>query len=339
MATYRIWVLIALILYFQVVEAFHKNTDLQHALYLVGVHGLAAILWLAFILRDILRQIELRIGITLLFDIIVFSVGMNYAGEVYAVAIPLPLMLSIVSGLNFGIRWGQFSAVLSAMLTSFAMALSPYWSSMPYLSIGIVLTILLVPIYIFVLASRAISERMESELRAEALEKAIKTDSLTGALNRLGLVQELEQLLSRINRSDLKCAVLVIDLDGFKLINDIAGHAAGNEILRQVTECMRNCIRASDCVARFGGDEYAIVLGSLQAYDDAHRIADKIIESIMALRIANHDDLRVGASIGICYLPHPEIQSIEDAIEAADMLMYISKRTGKGKFTAQFMGV
>jgi diguanylate cyclase (GGDEF)-like protein len=132
---------------------------------------------------------------------------------------------------------------------------------------------------------------------------------------------------------------LSIDLDGFKSINDIADHAAENLILKQAPECMRSRIRASDFVAIFGGNECVIVLISLQSYEGTHRIGDKIVESMTALRIANHDVFRISAGIGICYLPHREIVSIEDAIKAADMLMSISKRTGKGKFIAQFIGV
>lgn len=338
LAVNRIWILLALCSYFQTLRMFDANTEVKYAFYVISIHGVAAFFWLICMSIEILHSIGGRIGTALIFDLLLFAIGIYYSGGIYSPAICLPLAVSIGNGLSFGVRWGVFAAVGGALLTSMAMALSPYWSRMPHLSIGIVLMILFVPIYVFILASKVTRDKNELDLRTEALEKAVRTDALTGALNRLGLVQELEKIMHRSNKSDLKCSVLVIDLDGFKSINDIAGHAAGNLILKQVTECMRSNIRASDFVARLGGDEYAIVLSSLQSYEDAHRIADKIIESIMALRIANHDDLRVGASIGICYLPHPEIQSIEDAIEAADMLMYSSKRTGKGKFTAQFMG-
>lgn len=337
LAVNRIWILLALFLYFQTLRMFDANTEVKYAFYVIGIHGITAIFWFIYISRGVLHLSGFRIGIALICDLLFFAIGIYYSGEIYSPAICLPLVVSIGNGLSFGVRWGVVAAVGGMLLTSMAMATSPFWSRMSHLSIGIVLMILFVPIYVFILASKVTRDKNELDLRAEALEKAVKTDALTGALNRLGLVQELEKLMHRSNASDLKCAVLVIDLDGFKSINDIAGHAAGNLILKQVTACMRSNIRAADLVARFGGDEYAIVLSSLQSYEDAHRIADKIIESIAELRIANHGDLRVGASIGICYLPHPEIESIEDAIEAADMLMYISKRTGKGKFTAQFM--
>lgn len=176
------------------------------------------------------------------------------------------------------------------------------------------------------------------EQRAATLEAAIKCDALTGVLNRTGFAMEFERLFAETQLPGRLGALLVIDLDGFKAVNDTAGHAAGDDVLRRVAATMRSCLRGSDSIARLGGDEFAVVLTSLQSPDDARCIADKIVDAVASLQVPGHAKLIIGASVGMCLLPSPEIRTIEDAVAVADALMYDSKRLGKGRVTAGPIG-
>ena len=150
LAVNRIWTLLALCLYFQVLSIFDVNAEFKHAFYLIGIHGVAAIFWFIYISRRVLHPSGFRIGIALICDLLLFSIGLYYVGKIYGPANCLSLVVSIGNGLSFGVRWGVVAAVGGVLLSSMAMALSPFWSRMPHLSIGIIVMILFVPLYVFI---------------------------------------------------------------------------------------------------------------------------------------------------------------------------------------------
>jgi diguanylate cyclase (GGDEF)-like protein len=330
-AIYRLWIgpFILFIVMFMHVFNVYENTLV--ALYSVASYCVLGVGWLYFISLAKVSPNFRRVLIIFL-DLIIFSIGLSIAGETYALLIWVPLSISMGNGLRYSPNFGFLSAVVSGICVTIALVFSPYWRAMPQVSIGIVLITVIIPFYAFLLTKKIAEKKLAMEQRSAALEAAIKVDALTGALNRTGLCIELEELLKQAQLPGKICAVLVIDLDGFKSINDIAGHAVGDEVLKQVVTRMKNCLRTSDCVARLGGDEFAISISSLQSIEDAQRIAGKIVQSISELKIPCHHELRVGASIGICILPDPNITTIDDALESADMLMYESKRAGKGRY-------
>ncbi|MEX6503580.1 putative bifunctional diguanylate cyclase/phosphodiesterase [Pseudomonas zhanjiangensis] len=163
------------------------------------------------------------------------------------------------------------------------------------------------------------------------LESLAVTDPLTGLLNRRGFHQAMEAALARIQRNDQRLAVLYLDLDGFKRINDSLGHGAGDQLLRQVGEQLKGSMRPYDTLARMGGDEFTALLDSLGHPEDAARVAEKLIEQVSVRHCLNGVDVTVGASIGIaCY---PECgQTVESLLRAADMAMYEAKRAGRQQY-------
>jgi diguanylate cyclase (GGDEF)-like protein len=174
----------------------------------------------------------------------------------------------------------------------------------------------------------------ESEKAAQLLAQH---DPLTGLPNRRLLHDRLTQALARSKRAGENMAVLVIDLDGFKEINDADGHKAGDEVLRVIAERLKGCLRNTDTIARFGGDEFVAVISALAQPDDVARVAAKIIESVAqpiprswaALR--NPHEVRIGCSIGISR--HPRDADNPDAlIRLADAAMYRAKQGGGGRF-------
>ncbi|MES2016413.1 MAG: GGDEF domain-containing protein [Pseudomonadota bacterium] len=309
----------------------------QLALWCATAYCMLGVGWLYFISLCKVNA-DLRRKLIIFLDQIVWSVGLCVASEAYALTLWLPLTVSMGNGLRYSPKYGFISSAFSGVCVAFALSLSPYWRSMPLVSVGIFLSVTVLPFYAFLLTKKIAKNKYLMEQRAAALEMAIKCDALTGVLNRTGFAIDFERMFAQAQLPGRLAALLVIDLDGFKAVNDTAGHAAGDDILRAVADTMRSCLRVSDSIARLGGDEFAVLLGSLQAPDDAHWIGDKIIQAVAQLEVPGHPALQVGASIGLCLLPDPDLRSIEAALAAADRLMYASKRAGKGMLTASSRG-
>lgn len=176
----------------------------------------------------------------------------------------------------------------------------------------------------------ALDMSVVSDLHAQ-LESQAVTDSLTGLHNRRGFHQALEAALSRIDRSGKRMAVLYLDLDGFKRVNDSVGHAAGDQVLCQVAEQLKTCLRPYDILARMGGDEFTALLDSLDHPEDAARVAEKLIELVSVRYSIDGVEFTLGASIGIaCY---PECgQTVDGLLRSADMAMYEAKRAGRQQY-------
>jgi diguanylate cyclase (GGDEF)-like protein/PAS domain S-box-containing protein len=163
------------------------------------------------------------------------------------------------------------------------------------------------------------------------LESQAVTDSLTGLLNRRGFNQALESALARIERSGQRVAVLYLDLDGFKRINDSLGHDVGDQLLRRVGEQLKACLRPYDSLARIGGDEFTALLDNLGHPEDAAKVAEKLIELVSVRHTLDGVDFTLGASVGIACFPECG-QSVEGLLRSADMAMYEAKRAGRQQY-------
>ena len=159
------------------------------------------------------------------------------------------------------------------------------------------------------------------------LEVMTISDALTGLLNRRGFTQALQAAIARNQRTGRISALLYLDLDGFKLINDQFGHDRGDEALRWVSEQLQACLRPYDRLARIGGDEFTVIIEGVNGPEDAAAVAGKLIAQVAA----DQDTYRLGASIGIACLPASG-GTVEDLMRAADAAMYEAKRSGKGKY-------
>ncbi len=163
------------------------------------------------------------------------------------------------------------------------------------------------------------------------LELMTITDALTGLLNRRGFIQALEAAIARNQRSGRLSALLYLDLDGFKQINDTFGHDRGDDALRWVSGQLQTCLRPYDRLARIGGDEFTVIIEGIESRDDVAAVADKLVRQVAA----DQDNFRLGASIGIACLPESG-NSVEDIMRAADSAMYEAKHRGKGQFRFHF---
>jgi diguanylate cyclase (GGDEF)-like protein len=156
-------------------------------------------------------------------------------------------------------------------------------------------------------------------------------DGLTGLSNRMRFDERLEQALTN-ERMDAtyRCAVLFIDLDGFKRVNDTFGHSAGDALLRAVASRLLKVVRSRDLVARYGGDEFTVLLDRVPDLDFAEKIAARIIETVQAPFSINNQPMSVGASIGI--VTSSGKSNARQIIGAADQAMYKAKTTRPGSY-------
>ena len=165
----------------------------------------------------------------------------------------------------------------------------------------------------------------------QALEHQAQHDALTGLPNRLLLISRLDQAIRQALRSRTTAAMLFLDLDNFKHINDSLGHLVGDQVLRQVAQALRATLREEDTVARQGGDEFMVLLGSIQHPNEAAAIAQKLLAVFSNPIRVDAYELYVGASIGIALCPADGTDT-DALIRNADAAMYLAKQAGRQTF-------
>jgi diguanylate cyclase (GGDEF)-like protein/PAS domain S-box-containing protein len=173
-----------------------------------------------------------------------------------------------------------------------------------------------------------ITERKEAERRIQYMAHY---DMLTGLPNRALLHDRLFQYLNHASRSGKRVALLFLDLDRFKTINDSLGHTAGDLLLQSVAERLKSCLRAEDTVARLGGDEFVVVLPDIQEIEYAAVVAGKILERVAQPHAVGGVELSTTASIGISIYPHDGVDK-ETLVKNADVAMYKSKEAGRNNY-------
>ena len=180
--------------------------------------------------------------------------------------------------------------------------------------------------FIWMLADISERKRLEEQMRHIA-----QHDALTGLPNRLALLMRLAQLLPEARRHQWKLAIMFIDLDRFKIINDTLGHQVGDELLREVACRLSNAIRETDYVARLGGDEFVILLPAINSAADAAVIGSKIIAKLSTAIDAEGHELHTSPSIGISIFPDdgPDADTV---MRNADMAMYQAKAAGRNNY-------
>ncbi|MEW8569687.1 MAG: EAL domain-containing protein, partial [Candidatus Thiodiazotropha sp.] len=173
-----------------------------------------------------------------------------------------------------------------------------------------------------------ISKHKENE---EQIRYQANYDALTGLPNRSLLSDRLEQAIGSALREKWMLAILFIDLDQFKMVNDTFGHVMGDELLQLVAERIGDCVRESDTVARFGGDEFVILLQDVTEMDAVANIATKVIDSITKVFTLYERDIYIGASVGITIFPD-DAMNADSLLRNADMAMYQAKERGRNNY-------
>jgi len=185
---------------------------------------------------------------------------------------------------------------------------------------------------------KRINAALESEIlerrQAEALAHELATrDPLTGLMNRRSLTERLEHAIAMANRYGQRLALLFLDLDRFKSINDSLGHDAGDDLLLQVADRVCSSVRESDIVARLGGDEFVVLMEALPSYTAAAEVARKIIGTIDQPFLLGSQSIKTSASVGISLFPQ-DGANMQALMRSADLAMYHAKQEQRG--TIQF---
>ena len=175
------------------------------------------------------------------------------------------------------------------------------------------------------------SSRVALKKQQAALHFQANHDALTGLANRSLFSDRLEQGLKRSKRNQQKLALLFIDLDHFKEVNDLLGHSTGDEVLKIATHRLEQTIRVEDTLARLGGDEFIIMLEGLQDGSDIAKLASKILKILAEPILINDNVFYVGCSIGISIYPDNG-EEVQDLLKYADTAMYRAKNRGRNNY-------
>ncbi|MEO7031919.1 MAG: diguanylate cyclase [Herbaspirillum sp.] len=183
-------------------------------------------------------------------------------------------------------------------------------------------------------ATRAIGTNLDITERKTAEEKIRQLayyDNVTNLPNRRLLLDRLDQALAQSKRFERSLAIMFLDLDRFKNINDTLGHDVGDEVLKVVAERLVRCIRSGDTVSRQGGDEFVIVLAEIRDPSDAPCVAEKILKSMERPIYIAGQELSVTASIGVSIYPIDGADDMRDLMKKADIAMYAAKKSGRNR--------
>jgi diguanylate cyclase (GGDEF)-like protein/PAS domain S-box-containing protein len=175
---------------------------------------------------------------------------------------------------------------------------------------------------------RDITEQKRAE---EQIRHMAHYDALTELPNRMLLYDRIGQAIAQAQRNQAVLAILFIDLDRFKTVNDSLGHAVGDRLLKNVAGRLESCTRESDSIARIGGDEFVVLLGNLKEPEDARHVSQKLLDVLAEPVTIDGNELKVTPSIGICAYPH-DGEDVETLMRNADTAMYYAKQMGRNNY-------
>ena len=175
---------------------------------------------------------------------------------------------------------------------------------------------------------RTFTDLTEYRLAEQQIAYMANHDEVTGLPNRSLFMDRLNVALLQAQREKIQIAVLFIDLDGFKAVNDRLGHEAGDMILHQVAVRLVARVRASDTVARYGGDEFTMILNHVTNAQDVGKVAQSIVDELTRPFTAKRETVMIGASVGVALYPE-NASTAEDLIRISDKAMYDVKHSGK----------
>ena len=178
---------------------------------------------------------------------------------------------------------------------------------------------------------RAVTYARERKRAEQRLLQLAHYDQLTGLSNRTSFYESTSRFATRSRRMHQRLGVMLLDLDGFKAVNDSHGHDAGDSLLQEVSHRIRQVFREYDVVARLGGDEFAVLVSEVEGEDQLAMIAQRLLSTLSAPIWVADEEVHITASIGIAIFPD-SAESITELLRAADAAMYEAKRAGKNRY-------
>ncbi|MGN6703734.1 MAG: diguanylate cyclase, partial [Burkholderiaceae bacterium] len=245
----------------------------------ICAYVLFALLWVVVVRADIGVPARRR-TLSIFLDQALFAIGLYQGGPEIGPVIWAPITIAIGNGLRFGGRHGRLALVVGTVCAGTALLTSPYWHGYPMLVAGLIAAIAVVPLYTLQLSSNIQRDRDAVHARAEAFERAARTDPLTGVSNRTGFEQALRATCEQLDLAGESAAVMLVDLDGFKAINDTSGHLVGDAVLRSVAARIAETLRVTDHVGRLGGDEFGVIVRHLGSPEEVDVLAHRVLDAI-----------------------------------------------------------
>lgn len=272
----------------------------------------------------------LRRGASVPLDIGVLSAFLYLLGAEAAFAYPLYLWIIVGNGLRFGVPYLFYALAVGLAGFVATMTLSPYWHTQPSLAFGLLAGLVILPLFYASLLRELESANRQLARQVDEIAYTATHDGLTGLANRVLLHDHLNLAVEQARRRNTRVAVMFIDLDAFKDINDRLGHHAGDELLRQVALRLTEQLRRADTIARYGGDEFVVLFDSLQSDADTAAATERLVSVFDAPFVIAGVAQRVTGSIGMALFPFDGADA-DALLRNADRAMYHAKETGRNR--------
>lgn len=277
-----------------------------------------------------------RRGIALVVDNLVNSYIASFGGP-FAAFVGFHFLVTVGWGLRFGRHYLFLATGIAIAGMICNLLFTPYWQANLLFGGTIIFGLIATSINTAVLLRRISRGNRRVAEKMDEIAQLAGRDPLTRLPNRLHFRERLAQALAAASRSGSPLALLLFDLDGFKSVNDTLGHEAGDRMLQEIATRISRHVRQSDTFARWGGDEFVILMEAVRDRSDATRVAEMVIKVIHETDL--YPGIRVGASIGICThaLRADERANPDELLRRCDRAMYEAKRSGKGcyRFTPE----
>jgi diguanylate cyclase (GGDEF)-like protein len=272
-----------------------------------------------------------RRGLALLMDNLVNVYIASFGGP-FAAYVGLNFLTTIGWGLRYGRHYLCLATVVAASGMLVNLALSPYWQQNLMFGGSIIFGMLACSINTATLLQRIAHGNRRLAGKMDEITQLAWRDPLTRLSNRVHFRERLTQALAAAGRNRTAVALLLFDLDGFKAVNDTLGHEAGDRLLQEIADRVARQVRQADSLARWGGDEFVILMEGVRERSDAMRVAEMVLQVVRETDVFPGSGLRVGASIGIvCGAPGwEEKRGPDELLRHCDRAMYEAKRAGKG---------
>lgn len=306
---------VAFIVYLLVTYAQFEETREYRSAWALACAHLAFAIWMFFWLRKHTDENAGRRMFAVVADQVLFAATLAMTGQIAAPFVLMPLFFTFGSGLRYGRTYAVTSSIISFGLTGTVFMLSPYWAQHSKVGVGLAVAIFVLPLYVFRLT--------------DAVSLAMRLDSMTKLRNRVAFRELLEKVCRNAARAKYGSAVMVIDLDGFKQVNDEQGHDTGDEVLTHVAYLLHAELSPFGVPARVGGDEFAVLVQNLKDCVALEAALARFLERTRNLSELFESPL--GASIGVYYITPGESVTPPFVFKAADELMYEAKRLGKNQ--------
>ena len=316
---------------------FQGNPVLQNFTIMVTVGGIiiwAFILYLLRLTGSFPLCIHLLVSTGLgIITLTVYMTGGIQSPTIVAMIIP-PIISALFTGRQSALAWCCICSFIFILFFAFEDASQNNPNLIPEHLTNAVRTIFLILASFAIVGFLYIYEEIGRQYHLLLSEEKQKLssmahhDDLTGLANRLQFNKHLNLAIELAHEENSKIALLYIDLDDFKPVNDIHGHEAGDQVLKIAAQRMNRCVRASDTVARIGGDEFAIILNGIDSRQRAEDIANNISAQMKVPMDIYDKQIIIGASTGVCIYPE-DADCAQSLISAADEKMYATKRTSK----------